>query len=91
MGLFFIFCFVFVFDRMAEGVAKSKSVIARYNLMLSNKRNSRVTENDTSTDSARRRDPDATDFHVSHFFLSFDSSFLLFAKMTCIILTFSPS
>lgn len=51
--------------RKPAGAAKAASVIANFNAMLKAKSSSRTTENDLSTDSARRRDPDATDFHVS--------------------------
>ncbi|KAL8291751.1 hypothetical protein RQP46_002009 [Phenoliferia psychrophenolica] len=47
------------------GVAKAQSVIANFNAMLKAKASGRTSENnDLSTDSARRRDPDATDFHA---------------------------
>lgn len=46
------------------GVAKAQSVIANFNAMLKAKAAGRSGESDLSTDSARRRDPDATDFHV---------------------------
>ena len=45
-------------------MAKAQSVIANFNAMLKSKAAGRSGENDLSTDSARRRDPDATDFHV---------------------------
>ncbi|KAM0748987.1 P-loop containing nucleoside triphosphate hydrolase protein [Meredithblackwellia eburnea MCA 4105] len=46
------------------GVAKAQSVIANFNAMLKAKNAARTTENDLSTDAARRRDPDATDYHA---------------------------
>lgn len=47
------------------GAAKAQTVIAMYNVMLKAKTAARSNEVDNSTDSARRRDPDATDYHVS--------------------------
>jgi ATP-dependent RNA helicase DDX46/PRP5 len=50
--------------RTPAGIAKAQSVIANFNAMLKAKTQARSGENDLSTDSARRRDPIATDYHV---------------------------
>lgn len=47
------------------GAAKAASLIANLNAMLKDRRTNRTNEVDHSTESARRRDPDATDYHVS--------------------------
>lgn len=48
------------------GVAKAQSLIANFNAMLKARTSAnRSNEVDHSTESARRRDPDATDYHVS--------------------------
>lgn len=47
------------------GIARAQNVIANFNAMLKAKTKGKSTgESDLSTDSARRRDPDATDFHA---------------------------
>lgn len=51
--------------RKPAGIAKAQGVIANINAMLKAKMaGGRPSETDTSTDAARRRDPDATDYHV---------------------------
>ncbi|ORY88071.1 hypothetical protein BCR35DRAFT_301984 [Leucosporidium creatinivorum] len=48
----------------SAGAAKAQSVIANFNAMLKAKSAARSSEPDHSTDAARRRDPDATDYHA---------------------------
>ena len=51
--------------RKPAGIAKAQGVIANINAMLKAKMaGGRPGETDTSTDAARRRDPDATDYHA---------------------------
>lgn len=44
--------------------AGAASVLAKFNAMLKAKKTNVQPDNDTSTEAARRRDPDATDYHV---------------------------
>ncbi|GAA6053094.1 hypothetical protein JCM3770_000381 [Rhodotorula araucariae] len=48
----------------SAGVAGAASVIAKFNAMLKAKQNVSAPVQDHSTEAARRRDPDATDYHA---------------------------
>ncbi|CEQ40239.1 SPOSA6832_01837 [Sporobolomyces salmonicolor] len=54
-------------DRKSSGAAGAASVLAKFNAMLKAKKSATHQEPDHSTESARRRDPDATDYHVCLF------------------------